>query len=447
MMYFHNTLSGKRTEFKPIDPKNVRMYVCGPTVYDRIHIGNARPIIVYDVLFRLLKYKYPNVTYVRNITDIDDKIINKAKQSKIAINDLTAQTIDHFHNDAKSLGSLLPTHEPKATDFVNQMIEMITKLIEKGHAYVEQDHVLFDTTTAPKYGELSKRSIDDMIAGARVEVAPYKKNPSDFVLWKPSEKDQPGWDSPFINKQGRPGWHIECSAMAKHYLGETFDIHGGGIDLIFPHHENEMAQSNSIHGTDKMANYWIHNGFVNMNGKKMAKSDGEVIQANELIEKYGGEVVRLALLMTHYRSPIDLDESLFAQAKTTLNKFQQASSTAMSDEKFVDDEFIDILGNDLNTPGAIAHLHKLSSTATYGDKDAALALRSNAMILGLLQIHYDEWKQNNKVDREFIEEIIRKRNLARANKDFKLADKYRKELSQQGIRLEDAQGKTTWSTF
>ena len=467
----HNTLSGGRETFAPIDAGHVRVYACGPTVYDRIHVGNARPIVVFDVLVRLLRHLHPKVSYVRNITDIDDKIIERAKKRGMDITALCDETIDLFHEDCARLGAAPPDHEPRATLFVEQMAEMIAQLIERGCAYVEQDHVLFSVSSMPDYGALSKRSRDDMIAGARVEVAPYKRDPADFVLWKPSLADQPGWKSPFINGPGRPGWHIECSAMARHHLGETFDIHAGGVDLVFPHHENEIAQSRCAHGTDIMAKYWVHNGFVTTGATKMSKSLGNMIPAHEAIARHGGETVRLALLATHYRAPVEFTDTALASARRNLDKMQRAARGASADAAKVDPEFLDVLCNDLNTPGAIAYLHRLASKAGDGDDKAAVALRSSAAVLGLLQMSFDEWMHDGRkgagesagegeggdagensgagkgggIGEAEIDACIEERQAARKNRDFAEADRIRDALAKRGVVLEDdPDGSTSW---
>ena len=328
----HNTLTRGKEDFVPLDAAHVRVYACGPTVYDRIHVGNARPIVVFDVLVRLLRRLYPNVTYVRNITDVDDKIITRAAERGIGIDRLCDDTIECFHEDVAALGALPPDHEPRATEFISDMIDMIQTLIDGGFAYAAEGHVLFSVAAMPAYGALSGRSMEDMIAGARVEVAPYKRDPADFVLWKPSSPDQPGWENPFSDTPGRPGWHIECSAMAKHYLGPTFDIHAGGLDLVFPHHENEIAQSCCAHGTDIMAAYWLHNGYVTMGEEKMSKSVGNILAAHEAIAAHRGETVRAALLAAHYRAPVALSAEALAEARNVLDRLYRAVGDVAADE-------------------------------------------------------------------------------------------------------------------
>ncbi|MGB1684650.1 MAG: cysteine--tRNA ligase, partial [Candidatus Puniceispirillaceae bacterium] len=379
VMQLYNTLTRQKQPFIPIDPSHVRVYACGPTVYGRIHVGNARPIVVFDVLVRVLRRLYDRVTYVRNITDVDDKINERAATNGQSITDLCAETILGFHADTAALGAEPPDVEPRATHHIDEMIAMISLLIDKRHAYVADGHVLFQVSTMDNYGALSKRSMDDMIAGARVEVAPYKRAAEDFVLWKPSAPEQPGWDSPW--GRGRPGWHIECSAMAKTYLGEVFDIHAGGLDLIFPHHENEIAQSCCAHGTSHMANYWLHNGFVTMNDEKMSKSLGNIITVEEATSRYRPEVVRAALLSAHYRAPLDLSDSTMQDAHNSLDRLYRAAGTAEISDDRVDDEFLACLCDDLNTPAAMARLHELARLANKGDQAAAMALKSSAALL------------------------------------------------------------------
>ncbi|MBX7147063.1 MAG: cysteine--tRNA ligase, partial [Alphaproteobacteria bacterium] len=361
---FFNTLSRVKEDFHPIDPHNVRIYVCGPTVYDYAHIGNARPVVVFDTLFRLLRHKYgiKNVTYVRNITDIDDRIIQIAQKNNEDIKDLTTRTIDAYHQDMYALNALLPTFEPKATDYIDAMIDMIQGLIDKKYAYVADGHVLFHVPSMDDYGQLSQRSLDEMIAGARVEIASYKKHPADFVLWKPSTDDQPGWDSPWVH--GRPGWHIECSAMSASLLGETFDIHGGGLDLIFPHHENEIAQSQCYHKGKPLAKFWMHNGFVQVNNEKMSKSLGNFFTVRDLLEKgFAGETIRLALLSGHYRQPIDITEKTLHDAKSQLDRFYLAlrdcPTNDLKNKNINIDNIFEALGDDLNIPLALSHLHEM----------------------------------------------------------------------------------------
>ena len=444
----HNTLTRSKDEFIPLDPAHVRVYACGPTVYDRIHVGNARPIVVFDVLVRLLRRLYPKVTYVRNITDVDDKIITRAGERGIGIDRLCADTIACFHEDVAALGALPPDHEPRATEFIDDMIAMIQTLIKGGFAYAAEGHVLFSVAAMPAYGALSGRSMEDMIAGARVEVAPYKRDPADFVLWKPSSEDQPGWDNPFSETPGRPGWHIECSAMAKHYLGPTFDIHAGGLDLVFPHHENEIAQSCCAHGTDIMAAYWLHNGYVTMGEEKMSKSLGNILAAHEAIAAHRGETVRTALLAAHYRAPVALTDDALAEARNVLDRLYRAVGDVDADEGAVDEAFLAALADDLNTPAAMARLHELAGAANRGDADAAVALKSSAALLGLLEKTDDDWARGDTakdgLDDAAIEAAIESRKQARANRDFAAADAIRDDLAANGILLEDGPDGTTW---
>ncbi|MCC6471153.1 MAG: cysteine--tRNA ligase, partial [Alphaproteobacteria bacterium] len=362
-LHLHNTLGQKKEEFVPLDPQHVRMYVCGPTVYDRAHIGNARPVVVFDVLYRLLRHLYPRVTYVRNITDVDDKINARAKENNEPIGVVTERTAAWYHADMGALGALAPDVEPRATGHIGEMIAMITVLIERSNAYAADGHVLFDVPSMPEYGQLSNRSVDDMIAGTRVDVAPYKKSPFDFVLWKPSAPDLPGWDSPW--GRGRPGWHIECSAMARRYLGATFDIHGGGQDLIFPHHENEIAQSRCCHDGAPMARYWLHNGFVAIEAEKMSKSLGNFVTVRQLLDEgYRGEAMRLALLSAQYRQPLDFRREGLKEAKATLDRFYTALRQVEEVEAAPGEAPLDVMAaleDDLNTPLALRHLHEIAT--------------------------------------------------------------------------------------
>ena len=435
----YNTLTRKKEEFIPIDPNHVRVYACGPTVYDRIHVGNARPIVVFDVLVRLLRLRYAKVTYVRNITDVDDKINMRAAERGISIDDLCAKNIKTFHDDTARLGSFDPDIEPRATHHIADMQAMITTLIDKGYAYEAAGHVLFQVSTMDTYGALSKRSMDDMIAGARVEVAPYKREAADFILWKPSKDGQPGWSSPW--GWGRPGWHIECSAMAKTYLGEVFDIHAGGLDLIFPHHENEIAQSCCAHDGTHMAHYWLHNGFVTMNDEKMSKSMGNIITVTDAANKYRGETVRAALLSAHYRAPLDLSDN---------DRMYRAVDEAVAMPGRVDEEFTACLLDDLNTPAALARLHELARLANKGEAGACEALKSSAAVLGLLQETASEWAKADEtvtkddIDNTTIDMLIMARKLARADRDFAKADEIRDQLNKADIILEDSVDGTTW---
>ena len=447
----YNTLSRQKELFTPLDPSHIRVYACGPTVYGRIHVGNARPIVVFDVLVRVLRRLYDRVTYVRNITDVDDKINDRAAANGQSIDELCADTIVSFHADTAALGAVPPDVEPRATHHIDQMIAMISLLIDKGHAYAADGHVLFQVSTMPHYGALSKRSMEDMIAGARVEVAPYKRAPEDFILWKPSTTSQPGWDSPW--GRGRPGWHIECSAMAKAYLGEVFDIHAGGLDLIFPHHENEIAQSCCAHGTSHMARYWLHNGFVTMNDEKMSKSLGNVITVAEATARYRPEVLRAALLSAHYRAPLDLSENAMQDAQNSLDRLYRAAGAAKPSDMALDDAFMACLCDDLNTPAAMARLHELARQANKGDQAAAAALKSSAELIGLLRDTADDWAKagsavndsdNTQLDDATIDAEIAARNAARAACDFATADAIRDRLAAAGVILEDGQDGTGW---
>ncbi len=448
----YNTLTRTKEIFVPINPDKVGLYVCGPTVYDRAHLGNARPVVVFDVLYRLLKSQYPNVCYVRNITDIDDKINAAAKANGEPISSLTARTIVAYHEDMAALGALPPDIEPHATAHIDQMIAMISQLIDKGHAYESLGHVLFSVNSFDEYGQLSRRQQEELIAGARVEIAPYKRDPGDFVLWKPSDADLPGWDSPW--GRGRPGWHIECSAMSGEYLGPVFDIHAGGIDLIFPHHENEVAQSRCAHGTDKLANYWLHNGHLTITGTKMSKSLGNFFTVRQLLETASGEVIRAALLSTHYRQPLDWTDDTLPQAKQMLDRLYTAlRQVDCGDEKGEpESEFLKALEDDINTPQALAYLHdvatRLNKETDLAQKRAlAACLRSAGALLGLLQQDPEEWfksANSSSLSSAEIEDLIAKRKQARLDKDFKTSDLIRDQLLEKGVILEDGAGGTTW---
>ncbi|MCL2469650.1 MAG: cysteine--tRNA ligase [Alphaproteobacteria bacterium] len=448
-LHIHNTLTRQKEVFEPLDPSHVRMYVCGPTVYDWAHIGNARPVVVFDTLYRLLKRHYPKVTYVRNITDVDDKIIARAKESNISIKELTLKTTEMFHQDMGKLNALHPDFEPRATDYIGPMIALIEKLLAAGHAYEAEGHVLFSVPSMADYGQLSRLSRKDLVAGARVEVAPYKKDPADFVLWKPaSEKDGQGWDSPF--GFGRPGWHIECSAMAEDRLGETFDIHGGGLDLIFPHHENEIAQSRCAHNGKPFARYWVHNGFLVVNGEKMSKSLGNFYTVHELLEHAPGEALRLSLLGTHYRQPYDFTLEGLAQNKATLDKWYSALRQVKdikAESSIVDEAFEEALLDDLNTPLAISRLHELVRLLNSAEDEKEKAqlkacLLASANAMGLLQQDPELWLQG-QAD-EAIESQINARLEARKARNFAKADEIRDALAAQGIILEDNAQGTTW---
>ncbi len=448
----YNTLTRRKEPFAPFDATKVRLYVCGPTVYDLAHIGNARPVIVFDVLYRLLRHLYgvPHVRYVRNITDVDDKIIAAAHDSGEAIRALTERTARIFHEDVAALLCLPPDVEPRATEHVAPMIAMIQKLIASGHAYVADHHVLFSVPSMAEYGRLSGRSRDEMIAGARVEVAPYKRDPADFVLWKPSTAKQPGWESPW--GRGRPGWHIECSAMSEAHLGETFDIHGGGLDLIFPHHENEIAQSVSAHGGKPFVRYWMHNGFVIVEGEKMSKSLGNFRTIRDVLGEAPGEAARYAMLMSHYRDPLDWTSNRLAEAKHALDRFYlalrqetaRASATAAPPAPV-----LAALEDDLNTPLALAALHDtlsaLNKAGAPEEKQRLTAeLRAGGALLGLLQQDAESWLKGDAAEAQEIEALIAQRNAARKARDFAEADRIRNALALRGILLEDGPSGTTW---
>ena len=448
-LQIYDTFSNEKKLFEPIDPSNVRMYVCGPTVYDFPHVGNARPVIVFDLLFRLLRriYGVGNVTYVRNITDVDDKIITAASENNEDIKSLTERTIKFFHDDADYIGALEPTFEPKATDYINDMIDIISCLIEKDYAYVSEDNVLFSASKFSKYGQLSGKNLEEMIAGSRVEVESFKRSSSDFVLWKPSKSSEPGWDSPW--GKGRPGWHIECSAMSEKLLGKNFDIHGGGQDLIFPHHENEIAQSECANN-EKFANFWLHNGFVNVEGNKMSKSEGNFVTVNQLKQKYQGEVIRLAMISTHYRQPLNWTENNLIECKKTLDKWYQliSENNFSFDNEKISSEVINALEDDLNTPKAISVLHQLYKDCKSNDRNTVETFLSSANFLGILMHTSSEWlswgKEKLSIDEKQIELLISERKSARDNGNFEKADKIRNDLEHKGILLEDNEGKTTW---
>ena len=453
--YLYNSLSGKKEEFLPIDESNIRMYVCGPTVYNYVHIGNARPAVVFDTLVRVLRANYKKVTYVSNITDIDDKIIDAAASQKVPISEITQKYTDIYNQNMEILGVHAPDIQPKATEYLPEMIELIAELIEKGFAYEKDGHVLFHVLAYEKYGALSKRNRDEQIAGSRVEIAPYKKDPADFILWKPSTSEQPGWDSPW--GFGRPGWHTECSAMTEKNLGLPFDIHGGGRDLIFPHHENEIAQSccasGDVNNPQSFSKYWVHNGFVTVEGEKMSKSIGNVILVKDLINQYDGEVIRLALLSSHYRQSFDWNAKIIHQAQVLLDKLYQVlidlSDTDIKQSNELNDELLNALNDDLNTPGAIAILNKkyreYSSNQISKESFKGLLLFA-ANILGILNTEPAEWfaKKLNDIDENKIVKLIEKRTSAKANKDYALADAIRKELIDMGIEIMDTAEGTSW---
>ncbi len=451
----YDTLTREKRLFTPLDPSNVRMYVCGPTVYDFAHIGNARPVIIFDVLFRLLRHRYgaAHVTYVRNITDVDDKINARAAEEypglplNEAIRKVTETTDRQFHEDVAALGCLPPTVEPRATEHIAEMRALIERLVKSGNAYVEQDHVLFSVASMPDYGKLARRSLDEMIAGARIEVAPYKRAPMDFVLWKPSKPGEPAWPSPAeIKTPGRPGWHIECSAMSWKHLGETFDIHGGGVDLIFPHHENEIAQSRCAFHTPIMANYWIHNGFLQVEGEKMAKSLGNFVTIRELLKDWPGETVRLTMLLTHYRQPLNWTANALRESQRTLDHWYELTADAASEILCAD--VIGALEDDLNTPKAIASLHELRTEAAKGNTGACGSLKASAQLIGLLQQTVVQWGSfrpaSIAIDENKVTALIAARNAARQAKNFRESDRLRDELAKMGVVVKDTKDGTTW---
>jgi cysteinyl-tRNA synthetase len=456
----YDTLTKEKRPFRPLDPANVRMYVCGPTVYDFAHIGNARPVIVFDVLFRLLRHLYgeARVKYVRNITDVDDKINDRAARDypglalNEAIRKVTEQTEAQFHEDVDALGCLRPSVEPRATEHIPEMRAIVEKLVANGHAYVEQDHALFRVASDPNYGKLARRSLDEMLAGARVDVAPYKRDAMDFVLWKPSKPGEPSWPSPAgIAAAGRPGWHLECSAMAWKHLGERFDIHGGGIDLVFPHHENELAQTCCAFHQERMANVWMHNGFLQVEGEKMSKSLGNFVTIRELLADWPGEVLRLNMLRTHYRSPIDWTLKGLEESARTLDDWYVVARDLPGER--VAGSVIEALTDDLNTPQMIAALHSLRNLAQDGDELLRDEFAASLRMLGFLSVTGAEWQSRKQaargVDASHVDALIAERTAARARKDFKESDRIRDALIAMGVAIKDgkdADGKpvTTW---
>ena len=446
-IYLTNSLGNKKEKFIPINEKNIGMYVCGPTVYDDPHIGNARPLVVFDILYKVLKCKYgkKNVSYVRNITDIDDKIIKASSEKSISIKELTENITERFHDDCNYLNCDVPTNEPKATDNVSLMIEMINDLINKKYAYLNNKHVYFEIKKFKDYGKLSNRNIDELIAGSRVEVSDNKINNEDFVLWKPSKSNEPSWDSPW--GPGRPGWHLECSVMSKKYLGEKFDIHGGGRDLIFPHHENEIAQSVCANDTDGFANYWVHNGFITISKEKMSKSQGNILKIKDFKKKISGQVLRLALLSTHYKQPLDWSNKLLDESEKTLNKWYQCYVETNSKTLISANDLLPLY-DDLNTPAYITNLHKLFDKAVNGEHSDKEIFTTACQFIGLLNTNAKEWENFKKslvgMSEKDILSMIEAREIARTNKDFGKADKIRDELSDKGILIEDKDGKTSW---
>jgi cysteinyl-tRNA synthetase len=453
-IHVFNTLTRKKEEFVPGDPERVTMYVCGPTVYSHPHIGNARPAVVFDTFFRLLQHEYSHVIYTRNITDVDDKINASALKENTSIDKISKRFTDIYHDDMGALGVLPPTIEPRVTEHMPQIINMIQRLIEDGHAYEAEAHVLFDVPSYHEYGKLSGRNQKEVLAGARVEVAPFKKDPSDFVLWKPSTEDQPAWNSPW--GAGRPGWHIECSAMIKEHLGETIDIHGGGQDLVFPHHENERAQTTCAHGGNLFSRYWIHNGFVNVDQEKMSKSIGNVLLVKELLAQAPGEAIRVTLLSTHYRSPLDWTDDALAQSSRNLDKLYGALQELQEIDVEVSPEdvstnFLQALKDDLNTPAAFAELHKLAKQAN-SEKDLASRsilkkqILAAGNMLGILQQDPNEWFQGvSNIDEKEVQFLLDTRAQAKQDKNFDLADEIRDKVTAMGVQIQDhPDGSSSW---
>ncbi len=451
-IYLHNTLKQRKDKFIPIDANNVRMYVCGPTVYDKAHLGNAKTPVVYDVLYRLLCYVYgkEHVTYVSNITDVDDKILNKHKETGKSIREITEQTYNWYIDDMKKLNVLSPNYRPRATEYIPEMIKLVELLLKNGHAYIADKQVLFDVDSMPNYGFLSGRSMKEMVAGARVEIADYKKNPADFILWKPSDADQPGWDSPW--GYGRPGWHLECSAMSSKLLGNDFDIHGGGSDLIFPHHENECAQSCCAYPGTHFAHYWVHTGMLMINGVKMSKSLGNFYTVDEILAKYPAEALRLLFLTTHYHQPFNFTFEGLEQAKNILDKFYNAllkNADIPVAKTEPSEKLIAALCDDLNTPLALSYLHETLGNLNKAEtKEERVKYKSellaNAYMLGLLYNDAESWFKGAASDDAEIEALIAKRTEAKKNKDWATADAIRNELKERGIVLEDSAAGTTW---
>jgi len=459
-IFLTNNLSNKKEKFVPINEKKIGMYVCGPTVYDNPHIGNARPLVIFDILFKVLKHKYGNdsVKYVRNITDIDDKIIKSANDNKISIQDLTNKVIKNFKDDCNFLNLESPSKEPKATDHIDEMIKMISDLIKKDFAYEKSSHVYFEVKKFKDYGKLSNKNLEDLIAGSRIEVSENKRNAEDFVLWKPSIDDEPFWDSPW--GKGRPGWHLECSAMSKKYLGDQFDIHGGGIDLIFPHHENEIAQSRCANDTKMFANYWVHNGFITLSNEKMAKSQGNILLINQIKDWGAGQVLRLALMSSHYRQPLDWNEDLYQSSKNTIQKWydgvdkknyfppKSIQKKLLEKSIKIPDNILEPLYDDLNTPGYIANLHKLFEKTANGNENDTKIFISACNLIGLLLESKEDWLytrfKSMTLEGKVIDERIKLMDKARENKDYGESDKIRKELFDNGIEIENKDGKTTW---
>ncbi|HJL92834.1 MAG TPA: cysteine--tRNA ligase [Woeseiaceae bacterium] len=453
-LFLHNTLTGNKIQFKPLDPKKVTMYLCGPTVYNYAHIGNARPAVVFDLLVRILRLKY-KLIFARNVTDIDDKINAAAIKIKKSIGEITKEYIAAYNEDMNALGVQMPDIEPRATENISEMISMIESLMSKGHAYEVDGHVLFDVESYKRYGVLSRRNLNEMIAGSRVDVAPYKKQPQDFILWKPSTSDLPGWDSPW--GRGRPGWHLECSAMIKKYLGETIDIHAGGQDLVFPHHENEIAQSTCVHDGREFSRYWLHNGFLSIDNKKMSKSLGNYSLVRVLLKHTPGEAIRLALLSAHYRQPLEWSPETIVSAKKMLDRMYGALRETVISKKMIANtkippSILEALCDDLNTPKAIAEIFnlvkQLNKVKHNDDKETLAAqIYVSGNIMGLLTSSPDQWflrNINSNISEEEIEELITQREKARNERDFDKADSIRKKIEKEGIILEDTSSGVRW---
>ena len=446
-IFLTNNLSNKKEKFVPIDKKKIGMYVCGPTVYDDPHIGNARPLVIFDILFRVLKCKYGNqsVNYIRNITDIDDKIIQASQDKKISVSEITKKVTKKFQDDCIFLNCQKPTEEPKATENINLMIDMINELLRKNFAYKKNGHVYFEVNKFKEYGKLSNKKLEDLIAGSRVEISENKKNQEDFVLWKPSNENEPSWKSPW--GLGRPGWHLECSAMSKKYLGNEFDIHGGGIDLLFPHHENEIAQSRCANDTKFFANYWVHNAFITISNEKMAKSQGNILKINDFKEKVSGQILRFALMSAHYKQPLDWNDKLLKECKNTIDKWYQIYLSLKTPLK-IPNEMLLPLYDDLNTPGYISNLHNLFDKAKNGNENDKKIFISACNFVGLLNETKDQWlefkKKKSLISEKDIIKKIDLRSKARENKDYKEADRIRNELLDKDVLIEDKNGKTVW---
>ena len=442
-IFLTNNLKNKKELFTPMEKANVRMYVCGPTVYDDPHIGNARPLVIFDILFKLLKNNFSKVTYVRNITDIDDKIIKSSQEQKISTKELTEKVTSSFLKDCEFLNCDDPTDQPKATEHIDLMIEMINDLIKKGYAYESKKHIYFEVKKFSDYGKLSNKNLEDLVAGSRVEISENKKNSEDFVLWKPSNYDEPAWDSPW--GKGRPGWHLECSAMSKKFLGKEFDIHGGGIDLIFPHHENEIAQSRCANDTKVFANYWVHNAFITMSNEKMAKSQGNILKIKDFRNKISGQIIRLALMSAHYKQPLDWNDKLLSDCESTLDKWYKVYLPNLKLVK-VSDEILKPLYEDLNTPGYITNLHKLYEKANKGENIDLFV--SACKFIGLMNETSQQWNEFKKkrvsITETEIENMLSLRDKARESKNYKEADRIRDELLDKGVLIEDKDGKTLW---